>query len=268
MTQRVTDEQARYVEGGLVFPGSVPTSIDLAADLLDARAEIEQLRATVELLEGEVKAAETRSGMANVIEQYEAQLKAQRARPVGGEMTWHKKLVKMDACIEAVEWAKPYKTFTAAWNDCERGDWMLWLAGRSGVDRKIVVFAACQCARLALKYVTKGEGRPLRCIETTEAWTRGEATLEEVLAARQGTNASAASYAASAADAAAYAAYAAEAASDAASAASDAADASAAASYAASDAADATRTKTLRKCAVIVRKTITPRMIRWGEGKP
>ena len=72
MTQRVTDEQARYVEGGLVFPGSVPTSIDLAADLLDARAEIE-------LLKGEVKHAETRSGMANVVAQFEAQLKVECA---------------------------------------------------------------------------------------------------------------------------------------------------------------------------------------------
>ena len=46
MTQRVTDEQARYVEGGLVFPGSVPTSIDLAADLLDARAELAEIKAS------------------------------------------------------------------------------------------------------------------------------------------------------------------------------------------------------------------------------
>ena len=185
-------------------------------------------------------------------------------------MTWHKKLVKMDACIEAVEWAKPYKTFTAAWNDCERGDWMLWLAGRSGVDRKIVVFAACQCARLALKYVTKGEGRPLRCIETTEAWTRGDATLEEVLAARRAAYASAD---AAAYDAAAYAAYASAASADAAAYDAAAYDAAASATYdsaasAASASADATRTKTLRKCAVIVRKTITPRMIRWEEGKP
>jgi hypothetical protein len=46
MMQRVTDEQARYVEGGLVFPGSVPTSIDLAADLLDARAELAEIKAS------------------------------------------------------------------------------------------------------------------------------------------------------------------------------------------------------------------------------
>jgi hypothetical protein len=187
-------------------------------------------------------------------------------------MTWHKKLVKMGACIVAVEWAKPYKTFTAAWNDCERGDWMLWLAGMSGVDRKVLVFATCQCARLALKHVPKGEKRPLRCIETTEAWTRGEATIKEVLAERKVADAYAA-YADAALASAAAAAYTAAYADNTAAAYADAAAAAYASAAYAADAyaalpADAdARTKTLRKCAVIVRKTITPRMIRWEEGK-
>lgn len=38
---RVTTEQALYVIDGLVFQGSVPTSTDLAADLIEARAALE-----------------------------------------------------------------------------------------------------------------------------------------------------------------------------------------------------------------------------------
>jgi len=48
-----------------------------------------------------------------------------------------------------------------------------------------VVYAACQCARLALARITVGDEIPRRCIETTEAWCRGEATIEKVRAAKK-----------------------------------------------------------------------------------
>jgi hypothetical protein len=112
----------------------------------------------------------------------------------------------LGACSEARTWAKPYETLEAAWNACERGDWLLWLAGKLGLDRKRLVFAACQCARTALPRAK--DDSVLKCIETTEAWTRGEVTLEQVRTARRGLSFSAAAYAAAyAADA--YAAYAA-----------------------------------------------------------
>ena len=95
-----------------------------------------------------------------------------------------------------------------AWQKCERGDWMLWLAGKlSGSpdsdSRKKVVLASCQCARLALKYVKAGELRPQKAIETAEAWARGDPdiTLKDVRAAEAA--AWAAAWAASAAASAA-----------------------------------------------------------------
>ena len=144
------------------------------------------------------------------------------------------KLNKLGACNEAVEWAKEMKNGQAAWDNCERGDWMLWLAGKTAgkpksVKRKKLVLCACECARLALKYVPKGEDRPLKCIETAEAWARGEASYDDLVEARRAASASA--YA-SASDAAAYAASA----------------------YAASAYAAAYVTKTLKECADIVRK--------------
>ena len=103
--------------------------------------------------------------------------------------------------------------------------------------RKAIRLAACACARTSLKYVKAGETRPLKAIETAEAWCRGETTIEQVREARYAAAAayaaaSAAAYAAAAAAAAAASAAAAYAAAYAA-----AADAAYAAAYAYADAA-------------------------------
>ena len=117
----------------------------------------------------------------------------------------------------------------AAWETCEDACDMLCLLAY--VDRKAAVKAACACARTALQYLPPGEDRPLRAIETAEAWTRGEATedqcREAASAARATRAARAADAAWAAADAAAYAARAAYAAANAATAAAYAATAAA-----------------------------------------
>ncbi len=172
-------------------------------------------------------------------------------------------LARLGACSEARNWVgrKPIRT---AYRTCERGDWMLWIAARAGVDRKVIVLAACECMRLALPHVRTGEDRPRVAIETAERWVRGEAgvTLDDV------RNAAAAAYAAAVTYAAGYAAYAA--ATYAA-----AADytgytyAAAAADYAGYAAADAARSSdahgaraaTLLQCANIVRRHISLEMI-------
>ena len=91
------------------------------------------------------------------------------------------RLIKMGACEDAVAWVGE-RDIAAAWAECERADWMLWLAGRV-VAREPVVLAACACARTALQYVPAGEDRPQLAIETAEAWARGEATIAEVRSA-------------------------------------------------------------------------------------
>ena len=93
---------------------------------------------------------------------------------------WTDRLKKLNACPEAVVWAKRYATFEDAWVECDRGDWMLWLAARVFYDRKASVLCACACARLALCYVPNGEERPRKAIEAAEAWVRGEVTLKDV----------------------------------------------------------------------------------------
>ena len=145
-------------------------------------------------------------------------------------------LARLGACRDAVEWAKTQPDAATAWATCERGDWMLWIAGRMsgehGSDaRRPLTLAACECARLALPRVKAGEIRPMRAIEAAEDWARGgPTTLAKV------RKASADSAAAYAVYAAAYAVY--------------------AAAYAAADsaAADSARSSTLKACANIVRK--------------
>lgn len=103
---------------------------------------------------------------------------------------WTTKLSALDACEEAVEWAQQFDIPEAAWLACERGDWMLWLLGKlsdppESNSRKCLVLTACECARLALPYVSAGEERPRIAIETAEAWARGKPSrmLKQVRAA-------------------------------------------------------------------------------------
>ena len=157
----------------------------------------------------------------------------------------HKDLLeRLGACVEAQRWYDG-RDSREAWEVCERGDWLLWVAARLGVDRKLLVLAACDCADSALRHVPDGEDRPRKAIEAARAWCLGEASINEVRAAAH------AACAAYAADAAACAA--ARAAACAAHAAACAAHAAHAAAYA----ADA-RTQSLAASADIVRRHMMP----------
>ena len=175
----------------------------------------------------------------------------------------HELLTGLGACFDAKTWAKG-KDLHTIWTTCDRGDWLLWIAGKMAdkdgwPTRKQLVLAACACAETALKYVRPGQDQPRKAIETARAWVRGEASIEDVRRSAYAA-ADAAAYAANAADApdavavasAASAAYAASAA-----AAYDAAAyaASAAAAAAAYDAADA-RAKALANLANVVRQEL------------
>ena len=95
------------------------------------------------------------------------------------EQHWTERLRELSACPAAVTWAAAYPTIQAAWDACERGDYMLWLcgkyAGKPWSDaRRPLVLCACECARLALARVQAGEDRPRLAIECAESWARGE----------------------------------------------------------------------------------------------
>ena len=94
------------------------------------------------------------------------------------------------ACPEVIDWAKTQSDAETAWQNCNRGDWMLWLlgyyAGVEGSDsRRKLVLCCCDVASLSRRY-TKGAVRTAfdRCQRATRSWARGRgATLDDVRAA-------------------------------------------------------------------------------------
>ena len=129
----------------------------------------------------------------------------------GDSISAVKILTRIGACRDAINWCGS-RSVKEAWEECDRGDWLLWVAAKLGVDRKLIVLAACDCARTVLHLVAKGEKRPRIATETAERWANGEASIDEVRAADAADAAYAASASAAyaAADAAAAAAYAAD----------------------------------------------------------
>ena len=150
-------------------------------------------------------------------------------------------------CEEAIEYYSQFNSFKKAWLDCERGDWMLWIAKKLNVDKRKLTLAKGKCAELVKHLMT--DERSVKAVEISIMYGHGRATEQELNIA---TDAADAAYAAAdAAYAAAYAAYA----TYAAYAAADAADAAYAAAYAAD--ADAARKRILKKCSDTCREILT-----------
>ena len=89
------------------------------------------------------------------------------------------KLRALGACCEGVEYAATFDSWDDFWKHNKRGDYMLWVLGKtlttpSLADHRKLVLCACDFARLALPFVTKGEGRPLAAIRIAEAWAAGK----------------------------------------------------------------------------------------------
>jgi len=119
-------------------------------------------------------------------------------------------LEKLNACTEARDWARG-KSLVEVWQQCERGDWLLWLCARMAGEvgwptRNDVTLAACDCAETALRYVKPGEDRPRLAIECARRLVAGLATREEAYAAPAAALATAHAAAPAAALAAAHAA--------------------------------------------------------------
>ena len=161
---------------------------------------------------------------------------------------------RFNPCFEALEFRKKYKTFRGAWNNCPRGDWMLWIAKNLGVDIRLLTLAKGYCAKTVIHLMTDQRSKDA----VKAAIDYGHGKIDDV----QLRNGLCAAYAAYAAADAAYAAYAA---AYAANSAADAAYAANAAAYAANVAANAAyaanaaaaRIKNQKATADICRKYLT-----------
>ena len=160
---------------------------------------------------------------------------------------------KFNPCEEAVIFRSKYKTFKQAWDNCPRGDWMLWIAHKLGVDIKTLTLAKVECAKTVIHLMQ--DERSKTAIKVAEKFAKGEVNK---------TDLDASYVAAVAAVAAASASYASYVAAVAAAAAADASAASA--SYASAAAASAEK-QNQQKTADICRKILTESVLKLIENE-
>ena len=134
-------------------------------------------------------------------------------------------LKKLNACDDAVKSCEN-KSLQEAWEQSERGDWMLWLCKKINLDLRKLTLAKARCAKLVIHLMK--DQRSIDAVNAAEKYGLGLIDTSELNAA----SAASAAYAA-------YAAYA------------------AAAYAAAAYAADAARKGTLNRCAIEIRKVVS-----------
>ena len=100
-------------------------------------------------------------------------------------------LTRLDACKQAQEWAKTQPDLATAWVNCRRADWMLWLLDALGYQNdRAHRLIACACVRET--QICDGrtvwdlltDARSRRAVEVSELHADGNATSDELAAAR------------------------------------------------------------------------------------
>ena len=97
-----------------------------------------------------------------------------------------------DACQEGREFARKYNTMAEVWDACQRPDWMLWMlsAIEAPVNDKTERLFAVWCARNTPMRDGRTTGalltdpRSIAALEVAERFAHGNATAEELAAAR------------------------------------------------------------------------------------
>ena len=88
---------------------------------------------------------------------------------------------RFNPCFEALEFRKGYATFEEAWNYCPRGDWMLWLAEKLQVDRRLLVLTGGHCANTVRHLM--GNERSTKGVDACIAYGEGRIGEDELDAA-------------------------------------------------------------------------------------
>jgi hypothetical protein len=73
-------------------------------------------------------------------------------------------LKALKACRRAVDWVGD-RTASQAWDECERGDWMLWYAIKLKADRKLIMRAAATTVVTYAAFYTAGADAATRKAE-------------------------------------------------------------------------------------------------------
>ena len=105
------------------------------------------------------------------------------------------RLIELRACEEAKEWAKD-KTAQECWEQCHRGDWLLWWATKEGVALRELTLAKGRCAETVIHLMK--DQRSKDAVQAAINYGNGLITDDQLRAA------AVAAYTAATADATAY----------------------------------------------------------------
>jgi hypothetical protein len=87
-------------------------------------------------------------------------------------------ILKYNPCKDAVEFRSKFETFEDAWNACERGDWMFWIAQKVGVDIRTMTLAKGLCAETVIHLMQ--DERSKKAVYAAIAFGRGEIDEEDL----------------------------------------------------------------------------------------
>jgi hypothetical protein len=87
------------------------------------------------------------------------------------------------ACQESIIWIEEnnIQSLEEAWNACEQGDWLLWMAKKLGVDKRKLALCGALCAHTVVQYMQNTRSR--NAVRIAFLWGRGKATDEQLMAA-------------------------------------------------------------------------------------
>jgi hypothetical protein len=86
-------------------------------------------------------------------------------------------LIKLNACDEAIEWAGD-RTIEEIVKDCDRGDWLLELAKKIGIELQPLTLAKGHCAN-TVRDLMENESS-IKAVDMAIAFGEGRATMEEL----------------------------------------------------------------------------------------
>lgn len=84
------------------------------------------------------------------------------------------------ACGDGFEWAVNAGSMTGWWQICHHGDWLIWFITHLGLEDRLVIGAAAQCAELGLPHLSEIDQPARGGMDTLEAWLNRNATQEDV----------------------------------------------------------------------------------------
>ena len=98
---------------------------------------------------------------------------------------------QFDPCTDALVYYNSCVSTEEAWNNCPRGDWMLWIASKLKVDKRKLFLAKGKCAETVIHLMW--DKRSIDAVNATIAYGLGNISDEEL---KRAAAAAAAAYAA------------------------------------------------------------------------